>query len=100
MLAAISNERGVESVMISTRSINCVKFKMFLDAVREQYPFDQILFVMDNLSVHKNKKVLERMDELGFRWAYTPRYSPRYNPIEEVFSKVKQYIKSKRLNGI
>ena len=100
MLAAISNERGVESVMISTRSINCVKFKMFLDAVREQHPYDQILFVMDNLSVHKNKKVLERMDELGFRWAYTPRYSPAFNPIEETFAEVKHYIKKKRLNAI
>ena len=89
MLAAISNERGVESVMISTRSINCVKFKIFLDTLRGQNPFDQILLIMDNLSVHKNKKVLERMDELGFRWAYTPRYSPRYNPIEEVFAEVK-----------
>ena len=55
---------------------------------------------MDNLSIHKKKKVLERMDELGFRWAYTPRYSPRYNPIEEVFAEVKQYIKKKRLNAI
>ena len=89
MLAAISTEKGVEGVTIFTKSVNTGKFKVFLEELRAQNPFDQILLVMDNLSVHKNHGVLERMDELGFRWAYTPRYSPTYNPIEEVFANVK-----------
>ena len=40
------------------------------------------------------------MDELGFRYAYTPRYSPQYNGIEEVWSISKAYIKKERLNSI
>ena len=40
------------------------------------------------------------MDELGFRYAYTPRYSPRYNGIEEVWSISKAYIKKEKLNAI
>ena len=50
--------------------------------------------------MHKNREIQERMDELGFRYAYTPRYSPRYNGIEEVWSISKAYIKKERLNAI
>jgi transposase len=55
---------------------------------------------MDNLRVHKNPYSEERMDELGFRWAWTPRYSPQYNGIEEVWSMCKSYVKKQRLNAI
>ena len=55
---------------------------------------------MDNLKLQKSHNVLERMDELGFRYAYTPRYSPAFNPIEETFAEVKHYIKKKRLSAI
>ena len=40
------------------------------------------------------------MDELSFRYAYTPRYSPWYNGCEEVWSMSKQYIRKKRLSAI
>ena len=40
------------------------------------------------------------MNDLGFRYTFTPRYSPEYNGIEEVFSISKNYIKNKRLNAI
>ncbi len=40
------------------------------------------------------------MNELGFKWAWTPRYSPWYNGIEEVWAMSKQYIKRERLNAI
>ena len=40
------------------------------------------------------------MDELGFRWAWTPRYSPQYNGIEEVWAMSKRFIKEERLNLI
>ena len=55
---------------------------------------------MDNLRVHRNQYAVERMDELSFRWAWTPRYSPLYNDIEEVWAMSKRYIKQERLNAI
>ena len=55
---------------------------------------------MDNLSLHKSNEVRERMDELGFLYAWTPVYSPRYNGIEEVFNIGKQQIKKQRLEAI
>ena len=55
---------------------------------------------MDNLSFHKSNDTKQRMDELGFYYAYTPIYSPKYNGIEEVIGIGKQLIKEKRLELI
>ena len=56
--------------------------------------------MMDNLSLHKSKVSCERMDELGFRYCWTPPYSPETNGIEEVWSQSKRYIKEQRLNAL
>jgi len=45
--------------------------------------------VMDNLQVHKMKKVRELIEGRGCRLVFLPSYSPDFNPIEEAFSKVK-----------
>ena len=45
--------------------------------------------VMDNLQVHKMKKVRELIEGRGCSLVFLPSYSPDFNPIEEAFSKVK-----------
>ena len=45
--------------------------------------------VMDNLQVHKMKKVRELIEGRGCQLVFLPSYSPDFNPIEEAFSKVK-----------
>ena len=50
--------------------------------------------------MHRNRHSIERMNELGFRHAWTPRYSPEYNGIEEVIGIGKQIVKKKRLDMI
>jgi len=82
------------------KSINKQKFKIFLDSLRNKYPFDDILLMMDNLSMHKGNEIRARMDELGFSYTYTPVYSPQYNGIEEVINIGKKLIKDKRLEMI
>jgi len=81
-------------------SINRPKFKQFLDHLRTKYPFDDMLLVMDNLGVHRSNDVKERLNELGFKFSYTPAYSPAYNGIEEVWSMAKRKIRNERLNKI
>ena len=54
--------------------------------MRNKYLFDDIILVMDNLSLHKSVEVKERMDELGFKYTYIPAYSPAYNGVEEVIN--------------
>jgi transposase len=45
--------------------------------------------VMDNLSVHKDKRVAPLIEEARCRLAYLPAYSPDMTPIEQAFSKIK-----------
>ena len=56
--------------------------------------------VMDNLSVHHSNAAIERIDELGFEYIFTPPYSPDANPIESVFSIFKGQLRKERIGGI
>ena len=47
------------------------------------------IVVMDNLSVHKSKRVERLIEEAGCELLFLPPYSPDMNPIEQAFSKVK-----------
>ena len=49
--------------------------------------------VMDNLSSHKNKEVIEMIESVGASVEFLPAYSPDYNPIELMWSKVKSYLR-------
>mgnify|MGYP001157521180 CR=1 FL=1 len=77
-----------------------MKFQMFLQRLRDQNQFEDIILMMDNLSFHKSRDIKERMDELGFHYTYTPAYSPQYNGIEEVIGIGKREVKKRRLEMI
>ena len=76
VVGAVSREKGVECLMTFKESINTSKFKVFLEELRNRNLFDNIILVMDNLAIHKSKIVTMRMEELRFRWAWSPPYSP------------------------
>ncbi len=47
------------------------------------------IVVMDNLSVHKSKRLERLIEKAGATLLFLPPYSPDFNPIEEAFSKIK-----------
>lgn len=51
------------------------------------------ILVMDNLSSHHNPDVIAAVEATGAEVWFLPRYSPDYNPIEEMWSKVKAYLR-------
>ena len=51
------------------------------------------IVVMDNLSVHKSKRVKEPLEARGCELRFLPAYSPDLNPIEEAFSKAKAILR-------
>lgn len=51
------------------------------------------IVVMDNLSVHKDARVRQRIEGAQCRLAYLPAYSPDMTPIEQAFSKVKAFLR-------
>ncbi len=52
------------------------------------------LVVMDRLSAHRDPLVRQSIEAVGARLLYLPPYSPELNPIEEMWSKLKQHLRS------
>lgn len=52
------------------------------------------LVIMDNLATHKVAGVRQAIEKAGARLEYLPPYSPDFNPIENMWSKVKQSLRS------
>jgi transposase len=52
--------------------------------------------VMDNLGAHKVNGVDQLIQARGAEVLYLPPYSPDLNPIEKAWSKIKQFLRSKR----
>ncbi len=48
---------------------------------------------MDNLPAHKGEDVRKAIETTGASLLYLPPYSPDLNPIENVFSKIKAYLR-------
>jgi transposase len=53
-----------------------------------------MVVVMDNLSSHKIAGIQESIESAGCRLVYLPPYSPDLSPIENVWSKVKQSLRT------
>jgi len=50
--------------------------------------------ILDNLATHKVQGVREAIETAGARLLYLPPYSPDFNPIENMWSKIKQILRS------
>ena len=49
--------------------------------------------VMDNLSPHKASGIRQAIEATGGTLLYLPPYSPDFNPIENLWSKLKQFLR-------
>ncbi len=58
------------------------------------------LVIMDNLRAHKVEGVREKIEARGARLVYLPPYSPDFNPIEQIWAKVKQWLRSAKARTV
>lgn len=49
--------------------------------------------IMDNLGSHKGKQVRRALRAVGAKLLFLPAYSPDLNPIEQVFAKLKHFMR-------
>ncbi len=92
MLSAISIYQ-VEAAMYGTWSADSQIFNEFIIHMLRPILKPSHVLVMDNVSFHKNKQLEQIMNEVGARIIYLPPYHPEFNPIEEMWSKVKIYLR-------
>ena len=53
------------------------------------------IVIMDNLASHRVKGVRSAIEAVGATLIYLPPYSPDLNPIENVFAKIKAYLRKR-----
>ena len=100
MIASMSEEDGFGLLHINTEITNQDNFQEFLKDLRRKNKKTLLALFLDQLNVHKTKKVRELMEKLHINPIFNVGYSPEFNPIESVFSKVKFLFARTRLNDL
>ena len=102
LLAGIDLQTG-EAIPLVSDSHNSLDYIEFLKMLDARYPKgDMIRLVLDNLRVHKAKKVIEYLStvEGRFEFVFTPKHASWLNLIESFFSKMtKQMLKGIRVKS-
>lgn len=87
---------GTRAAMVLDGPINSVCFAGFCERFLAPALRPGDLVVLDNLASHKSAAAVAAVENVGAKIVLLPPYSPDLNPIENVFSKLKQLIRSRR----
>lgn len=69
-------------------------FLWFIESILLPQLWSGAVVVMDNLPAHKVQGVAEAIQAVGAKVVYLSPYSPDFNPIENLWSKLKSYLRS------
>ncbi len=91
-LAALRCDR-VEAPWLVDGPINAQRFLLYVEKllVPSLKPGDVV--IMDNLGSHKGKAVRRAIRNAGAHLIFLPKYSPDLNPIEQLFAKLKHWLR-------
>jgi len=92
-LVAALSLAGIGAAMTLEGAMDADAFVAYLTACLVPTLTAGMIVVMDNLSVHKDKRVGPLIEESGCQVIYLPAYSPDLTPIEQAFSKIKEYLR-------
>jgi transposase len=92
ILAAMSAQ-GMIGTMVVEGSTNVEVCLTYLEEVLCPALRPGQVVIMDNLSVHKNDAVREKIEACGARLLFLPACRPDFNPIEHAFSKLKAFLR-------
>ncbi len=91
-LAALRRDR-IDAPCVFDGPINGERFRLYVEKmlVPTLKPGDVV--IMDNLGSHKSKAVRQAIRNAGARLLFLPKYSPDLNPIEQLFAKLKHWLR-------
>jgi transposase len=84
---------GVRAPLMFPGSTDAATFESYIEQVLVPTLHEGDVVVFDNLSAHLGTAVAEAIEGAGARVLPLPPYSPDYTPIEEMFSKVKEFLR-------
>ena len=82
LIASLSTE-GVMAAMSVAGATDAAAFETYIEHFLAPTLKDGQVVVMDNLQVHKSKRVRELIEGAGAEVLFLPPYSPDFSPIEE-----------------
>ena len=85
--------KGVIAPMSFKGTLNGELFEYYVEQVLAPVMSAGDVLVLDNLSAHKVKGVLDPLIAKGVTILFLPVYSPDFNPIELAWSKIKAYLR-------
>jgi transposase len=84
---------GVRAPLVFPGSTNAATFQTYVEEVLVPALHEGDVVVFDNLSAHVSPVVVEAIERAGASVLPLPPYSPDYTPIEEMYSKVKEFLR-------
>lgn len=84
---------GLTAPCVFDGPINGLSFRAYVEQVLIPTLKPGDIVILDNLGSHKSKAVRDAIRAAGARLWFLPPYSPDLNPIEQVFSKIKHWMR-------
>ena len=91
-LAALRQDR-IDAPWFLEGPIDGESFRLYVEKVLLPTLRPGDIVIMDNLGSHRGKAVRQLIRSAGAKLFFLPKYSPDLNPIEQVFAKLKQYLR-------
>ena len=99
VVSAISTT-GVLSAMFCNCTFDASAFECFLESHLLPTLRPGNILILDNVGFHKINRFQESMEKIGVKMVFLPPYSPDLNPIENMWSKIKNYLRRIRINNM
>jgi putative transposase len=91
-LAALRLDR-VEAPWLIDGPINGDRFRLYIEKVLLPTLHPDDIVVIDNLGSHRGKAIRRLIRGVGAKLFFLPKYSPDLNPIEQLFAKLKHWLR-------
>lgn len=91
-IAALRHD-GIVAPCVFDGPINGQSFRAYVEQMLLPVLRPGDIVVLDNLGSHKSKAVRQAIRAAGARLWFLPPYSPDLNPIEQIFAKIKHWMR-------
>jgi len=99
LLAGLSLDGMTDSLVIEG-AVTTPVFEAFIEHILLPTLQPGDVLVLDNLVVHKSKRVEHLLRTRGCLILFLPAYSPDLSPIEQAFAKIKQFLRTVRAQTV
>lgn len=91
-VAALRHDR-IDAPCVFDGPINGERFQLYVEKMLVPTLKPGDIVVMDNLGSHRSKAVRQAIRQAGAKLFFLPKYSPDLNPIEQLFAKLKHWLR-------